>query len=277
MLYFGLGIGALLVVIGWATYYLAPRVGPNPIFGVRIGYAYASRETWNRTNRLGGALMALVGIGAGALALLLSLLNVSPRDGSRWLTVAIVVALLGAVAWMFLYSRALAQGTPMAREVTPVRFHPAYLAPGLVSFALLVAVAAYFYPTLPADRMATHFNIYDQPDGWMPRDGFVLSFLGLAAIFVLLNVLAVVVATREPLIAFGRWGAGWRLDPERGVIYMGIAFALVNLILIGVLLNVIWFNTRGGFLFPFLSLLWIIVPLIAVLIAMFFALARREV
>jgi hypothetical protein len=91
-----------------------------------------------------------------------------------------------------------------------------------------------------------------------------------------MDALAVVVATREPLIAFGRWGANWRLDPERGLIYTGVALALVNLILVGVLLNVVWFNTRGTFLFSFFSLLWMIVPLIAILIAMFFALAKRE-
>ncbi len=94
--------------------------------------------------------------------------------------------------------------------------------------------------------------------------------------FVVLNVLAVVIATREPLIAFGRWGMGWRLDPERGLIYTGVALAMANLSFVAVLLNVVWFNAWGGFLFPFSTLLWMVVPLIAILIAMFFALAKRE-
>ncbi len=276
MLYFGLGMGALLVLVGLATYYFAPRVGPNPIFGVRIGYAYASRETWDKSNRFGGALMALVGVVTASLGLLLTLLNAAPRDGMVWLTGAMLAALFGALAWMFVYSRGLAQGTAMAREITPVRFRWAYLAPVVVTFALLVAVAVYLYPTLPADRIASHFNINEQPDGWMSRNDFFVSFLGFGLLFVVMDALAVVVATREPLIAFGRWGANWRLDPERGLIYTGVALALANLIMVGVLLNVAWFNTRGTFLFSFFSLLWMIVPLIAILIALFFFLGKRE-
>ncbi len=276
MLYFGLGMGTLLVLVGLATYYLAPRVGPNPIFGVRIGYAYASRETWDKSNRFGGALMALVGVVTASLGLLLTLLNAAPRDGMVWLTGAMLAALFGALAWMFVYSRGLAQGTAMAREITPVRFRWAYLAPVVVTFALLVAVAVYLYPTLPADRIASHFNINEQPDGWMSRNDFFVSFLGFGLLFVVMDALAVVVATREPLIAFGRWGANWRLDPERGLIYTGVALALANLIMVGVLLNVAWFNTRGTFLFSFFSLLWMIVPLIAILIALFFFLGKRE-
>ncbi len=277
MLVFGLGIGALLVVLGVITFILAPRVGPNPIFGVRIGYAYANRETWDKTNRFGGALMSLVGVGTAILGLLLTLMNVSARDAMGVLVAAMILALLAATAWMFFYARGLAQGTAIAREITPVRFRLAYLASVLVTFALLVAVAAYLYPTLPIDRMATHFNINEQPDGWMPRDSFIISYLGIALLLVVMDAIAVIVATREPLIAFGRWGAKWRLDPERGLIYTGAAFALANLILVGVLLNVVWFNTRGGFLFPFSALLWAILPLIAIFIALFFFLGRREV
>ena len=276
MLYFGLLLGAILFVAGIATYYLAPKVGPNPIFGVRIGYAYASRETWDKTNRFGGALLALVGVLTAIVGLLLTLLNIAPGDARVWLIGGMLTALFGALAWMFFYARGLAQGTAIAREVTPVKFRWAYLAPVLVTFALLVASVLYFYPALPADHIASHFNINDQPDGWMSRNDFVVSFLALGLLFVVIDVIAVIVATREPLIAFGRWGSGWRLDPERGLIYTGAAFALVNLVIVSVLANVVWFDTRGAFLFPFSALLLAIVVLIAVLIVLFFTLAKRE-
>ena len=259
MLYFGLLIGAILLAAGLATYYLAPRVGPNPIFGVRIGYAYASREIWDKTNRFGGALMALVGVATALLGLLLTLLNVTAGDGRVWLTAAMLAALAGALAWTFFYARGLARGTPIARDMLPVPFR-----------------WAYFAPQLPADHVASHFNINDQPDGWTSRGDFVVSFLGLGLLFVILDAIAVIVATREPLIAFGRWGANWRLEPARGLVYLGGAFGLVNLIFIGVLLNVVWYNTRGGFLYPFSVLLLGVAVLVALLIAMFFALARRE-
>jgi uncharacterized membrane protein len=275
MLFLGLSIGALLFVAGLATYFLAPRVGPNPIFGVRVGYSYASREVWDKTNRFGGALLALVGVGTALFGVLLQWLNVAPRDGVSILTIAMLLAVLGATVWMFVYARGLARGTTIAREIAPVKFRWAYLAPVLLTFAVLVALAVYFYPQLPADRVATHFNIAEQPDGWQARDEFLVMFLGLAALISVLDVIAVVVATREPLIAFGRWGSSWRLDPERGLIYAGVALAVTNLIFIAALWDIAWFNTRGAHAFPLSAFFWVLIPLIAILVVMFFGLARR--
>jgi uncharacterized membrane protein len=275
MLYFGLLIGGLLLVAGLAMYFFAPRIGPNPIFGVRVGYSYASREVWDQTNRFGGALLALVGLGIALLGVLLQMLGVAPREGMNILVAAMLVATLGATVWMFVYARRLAQGAPIAREIAPVKFRWTYLAPVLITFALLVALAAYVYPQLPADRVATHFNIAEQPDGWQSRDEFFAMFLGLAALFVILDLIAVIVATREPLIAFGRWGARWQIDPGRGLVYTGLALALMNLIFIAALWDIGWFNTRGVHAFPLSLFFWILVPLIVLLIAFFFLLARR--
>ena len=273
---FGLGMGALLVVIGGLTYWLAPIVGPNPIFGVRVGYAYASREAWDKTNRFGGALIAVVGIGTAMVGLGLQLLNISPKDGMGILTGAMLVALLLATGSMFAYARSVGQATPMAHELVPVRFRWAYIAPVLVTFALLVAFVVYIYPTLPANRVPSHFNINDQPDGWQSRDEFMATFLGMSVLFLALNALVVFIATREPMIAFSRWGTSWRLSPERGLILVGLALSLVNLIFIALLWNIGWLVTRGALAFSFWWILWMIVPLIIAMVALFFLLGAKE-
>jgi hypothetical protein len=276
MLTFGLLMGGLLFVIGGITYVFAPKVGPNPIFGVRVGYAYASREVWDRTNRFGGTLIALVGLLVAISAPILQWLTPGTADGIGILTALMLAAILGSTVWMFIYARDLAQGTVIAREMTPVRFRWAFLAPVLVTLALLVAVAMYFYPVLPADRLATHFNLYDQPNGWSTRDGFLISFFGMAGLFVLLNAAVVFIATREPIIALGRWGSTWRLDPERGLIYMGLALGFANLILLTALWDIVWFNTRGVHAFPLSLFLWLLVPVLGVFVGLFFLLGRRE-
>lgn len=275
MLAFGIGIGGLLFAIGIITYIFAPRVGPNPIFGVRVGYAYASREVWDKTNRFGGMLIALIGLGVALIACSLQLFAVSMAIGMPVLVAGMLVAMLGATIWMMLYARHAAQETTIAHELTQVEFSWAFVAPALVTFILLVGVALYFYPRLPVARIATHFNLYDQPDGWSTRDVFLFSFLGMAALFTLLDFVVVLIATREPLIAFGRWGSSWRLDPERGLIYTGVAFGLVNLILLAALWDVVWFNTHGVHAFPLSLFLWITVPLILFLVVLFFLLGRR--
>ncbi|MBI5030062.1 MAG: SdpI family protein [Chloroflexi bacterium] len=276
MLGYALLVGGILFAAGIATYVFAPIVGPNPIFGVRIGYAYASRETWDKTNRFGGALMALVGTGILILGLLMQTMNFAARDGITIMTVIMLVTLGAALVWMYLYARNLAQATPIARELVSVRFHWYYLAPVLATFALLVASMLVIYPTLPADRVPSHFNFYDQADGWQTRNEFLLTFLGMAFLFVALNAFIVLVATREPLIAFSRWGSGWRLDPEKGLVFVGVVFAIVNLIFIALLWNIGWFTAQGALAFSFSVILWMLIPLIGFIIALFFVLGRRE-
>lgn len=276
MLTLGLGMGGLLFAIGVITYVFAPKVGPNPIFGVRVGYSYANREVWDKTNRFGGTLIALVGLVVALLAPILQWLNLSAADGIRVLTALMLAAILGSVVWLFIYARDLAQGTIIAREMAPVHFRWAFLAPVLVTMGLLVAVALYFYPVLPVDRMATHFNLDNRPDGWSTRDGFLMGFFGMAGLFVLLNAAVVFIATREPIIALGRWGSTWRLDPERGLIYTGIALGSANLILLAALWDIAWFNTRGVHAFPLSLFLWLLVPVVVVFVGLFFLLGRRE-
>lgn len=276
MLTLGLGMGGLLLAIGVITYVFAPKVGPNPIFGVRVGYSYANREVWDKTNRFGGTLIALVGLVVALLAPILQWLNLSAADGIRVLTALMLAAILGSVVWLFIYARDLAQGTIIAREMAPVHFRWAFLAPVLVTMGLLVAVALYFYPVLPVDRMATHFNFDNRPDGWSTRDGFLMGFFGMAGLFVLLNAAVVFIATREPIIALGRWGSTWRLDPERGLIYTGLSLGLANLVLVAALWDIAWFNTRGVHAFPLSLFLWLLVPIIAMFVGLFFLLGRRE-
>lgn len=271
---FGVLIGGILALAGLAVYILAPRVGPNPIFGVRVGYAYASRDVWDRTNRFGGALLISIGLVVAIGGIVLQLFD-GRAAGITVLTAAMLAMLIIATGWMIVYARSLAQVTPEARMFPPVRFNWLYLAPILLTFLALAGVTAWFYPQLPVERMATHFGLSDQPDGWMTRDGFVLSFLGLAALFVVLNLVAVLVSTREPVFAIGRWGDKWLLTPERGLVFTGLSLALANMILVIVLFDVGWFNTRGAHLFPLSWLLVLILPLVILVFGLFFLLARR--
>ncbi len=275
MLTLGFGLGSLVFVVGVITYFLAPRVGPNPIFGVRVGYSYASREVWDRTNRFGGELFSLIGIGIAGLSAFLAFLNVPASSGIAWITGTLIVMVLVATGWMFVYARRLALGTEISHQVAPVQFRWAYVAPVLASFGLLVALMALTYSQLPADRLATHFDLNYRPDGWSTRNGFVLGFAGLAALFVLADLFAVVIAAREPIVAFGRWGSHWILDPARGLVYAGIAFSSLNLFLAVVYLDIVSFNTRGVHLFPLAWILWTSVVLVALLIGLFFLLGRR--
>jgi hypothetical protein len=272
---FGIGLGLITVAIGLITAVLAPRIGPNPIFGFRIGYAYATRQIWDETNRRGGLLFASVGAATAATGAVISWLGIQGNAGAIVVTTVLLAGLLGSTAWMLFFSRRLALATAPAKRYPRLAFRPIYLAPVAVTSAALLASLMLSYPTLP-ERLATHFDLFGEPDGWSDRQTFILSYLGVALFPLILNLAAIAVATREPLIVFGRWGTRWVLEPERGLIFTGIALSLVNLLLLPVMLNVVSFNTRGAFLFPFLSLLWLILPLLLLIVGLFFVLARQE-
>lgn len=273
---FLVSLGAILLVMGLLTAWLAPRVGPNPLFGMRIGYAYASREVWDRTNRLGGLLFALAGLVTAAAGLILGWAGAPLGLMMTGGTVLMMALLLGSTVWTFLYARQLAQGTPIARRYAPLPFRWTYVAPVLLTYALLVAAALALFPQMPAAHMATHFGWNDQADGWMTRDGFLWSFLGITALFPALDLLVVFVATREPLIAFERWGRDWHIAPERGLVYTGLALALATLLMVALLVDVVWFNAQEAHLFPLSGLLWVGLLLVVVIVALFFYFARRE-
>jgi uncharacterized membrane protein len=53
-------LGLMLLLIGAVV----GRVGPNPIAGVRTPWALKSRLAWDRSNRLAGRLLSLIGLSA---------------------------------------------------------------------------------------------------------------------------------------------------------------------------------------------------------------------
>jgi uncharacterized membrane protein len=58
------GLAALFLVVGGVI----GRVGPNPVAGVRTPWSYKSRLAWDRSNRLAGRLLFLIGLAGLALA-----------------------------------------------------------------------------------------------------------------------------------------------------------------------------------------------------------------
>ncbi len=276
MMYLGLGLGALMIVVGAITYTIAPAIGPNPWFGMRTGYSMASRDVWNKSNRLGGVLYAVCGLLEWLLAAGVTLLALDADTTRNVLLGWLILGACGATVWGLLYSRNLAQATQLARDLKPVSFRWAFVAPVLASAAVLVAAALYFYPQLPVDRLATHFALDGSANGWTDRNGFMLSWLALAGLFTLLDLAVVLWTTREPLIAVDRLGDQWWMGPERGLTFMAGLFTFLNLFFCVILWDTAAFNLQGVHLIPANMLIWTVVPILAAVVAGFFLLAQRK-
>jgi uncharacterized membrane protein len=225
---------------------------------------------------LGGVLFGAVGLVEWLLTAAAALLALDSATTSTLLTGWLIVGATGATAWGLLYSRQLAQDTQAARDLKPVPFRWSFVAPVLASAAILVAVALYFYPQLPATQVATHFDLDGRANGWMDRNGFMSSFLALAAIFTVLDLAVVAWTTKEPLIAVDRLGDKWWMGPERGLTFMAALFTFLNLFFCVLLWDTAAFTLQGAHLIPANMLIWTVLPILVAVVAGFFLLAQRK-
>ncbi len=271
---FGYLMGVLLVLIGVATYLWAPRVGPNPFFGVRTGYSYANRQVWDQSNRVGGLAMTGIGVLLLVVAAVLQLMG-APLATALWvLTAVMLTTLLGTMGWLFVYTRRLALGTDTARSLAPVRLDWSLFAPAAGAWALLAVTLLALYPRLP-DPLVTHFNAAGQPDGWSSRGSFTVLYLGIGLLMALIPTVAALVARYEPVIGLSRLG-GWRLEPRQGILVSSWGMALANLFLLVVLLDLVWFNWYAVHLLPPGPMVLVgTVGLVGGALLLFFRYARR--
>lgn len=268
-------MGALFVVIGIATYLWAPRVGPNPFFGVRTGYSFANRQVWDQSNRVGGLAMTGIGVLLLGVAAVLHLVGAPLGTSVLVLTGVMLTTLLAMTGWLFFYTRRLALGSETARGLMPVRLDWSLFAPALGAWALLTVVTLALYPSLP-EVLATHFNAAGQPDGWSSRTSFAILYLGLGLLMAVLPSAAALIARTEPVIGLSRLG-GWRLEPHQGILVSSWGMALANLFLLVVLLDLVWFNWYAVHLVsPGLLVVLAMVVLLGGVLLLFFRYARRS-
>ena len=81
------GVGVLLVVVG----NVLGKVRPNYFVGVRTPWTLASARSWEATNRLGGRVFVLGGVG----------LAIAGYLGNPQLLIAVGVAAAAALVWLF--------------------------------------------------------------------------------------------------------------------------------------------------------------------------------
>lgn len=92
-------LGLLFVGLG----IVMPRIEPNYTFGVRLPWTLADPENWRRTHRFAGPVFVVMGVVTVASALLASM-------APELTLVVLLVALLGGVALIALYSFLLWKG-----------------------------------------------------------------------------------------------------------------------------------------------------------------------
>ncbi len=261
-LWYGVGTGLLLVLVGWATYKFAPRVGPNPLFGVRTGYSMVNREVWNKSNRAGGIAIALVGTLVTLAGVVVGIFG--PRDSDIALltvTGVLLVSLLMAMVWIVPYSRRLARGVPIT-SARPIRLSVGWVVPAGMLAATLVVFLVATASQLPADKVATHFGMDGMPNDWMSRIAHTVLSVSLTLGMFILDFGIVYLVTHVSIPGANEWPIiGESVMRLFAVIMIGI-----QVLLAVVFLDIYWFNTQGTHPIPLSAV--VVVSLAASLVAL---------
>lgn len=252
----------MLALVGWATYKFAPRVGPNPIFGVRTGYSMVNRAVWDHTNRVGG--LALAGIGALVGAVAAALDVATPWTETVLVSIVagvLVAAMIAMLVWLVLYSRKLAQGITPA-SARPIEVALAWLAPSAVVASLSIIFILVTASELPADRVAPHFAFDGAANGWMSRTGYLA-----AMVILVVGMLALTAGIFYLVSHVSIPGADdWPVSGEAVMKFFAAIMAGMQVLMAVVFWDIYWFNTRGEHPFPIAAFTigTIVVTLVAV-------------
>ncbi len=252
-------ISLVYLGISLLQYFVAPRVGPNPVFGFKVGYTFASREVWEKSNRFVGKIMLVH-------ALLLFPISLLGDDFMTIFLIAFLTPLILIIPVGLRYASGTLElvgsrkGYDAVERIKPVEVRGFSLWFPLLTYVVLLSVMLITYPYLP-DSFATHFNAQGNPDSWSSRNSFLVTYSLISLLPVSIAYAMVFIARRYPLFLHpGRMGFRREAILQMLLITMGMMEVMFILIYYGIFL----YATQGVnylSIFTILSIILVLLPL----------------
>ncbi len=172
-------INIIYLLTGILEYFIAPKIGPNPYLGFKIGYTFADREVWNKANRLMGKFIIIHSLILFPTALIPNFL--------LYYLILFMVPLIAFIPFGIRYAAIqLEMKGAKSENVSQIKMEGITvgkfwsLSPFLL-YLLLIALEFITYPSLP-DVIAVHFDAAGNPNGWSSKGSFLISY-SLFALF----------------------------------------------------------------------------------------------
>lgn len=276
MLLFGVIISLILVIAGLAMWFIAPKIGPNPWFGFRIGYSLSSKEAWDLSNIYSGKLMTYS-------ALILTFISLILPEEAKYFGVYLVLLFVSigfVLVLSFKYAARIAEEKGYkekykvvteeveivySKPMAPITVSKFFAIAPFIPVAILIMMSLFYYDDL-SSRMATHFDTGGNPDGW--SDKFTaLSIMIISALsFALLNLLLIWIGKVRPMI-FHRGSLSMeRSDPLR---FASLMFTGICSIFIPLQADLIWYDLHEEHIISFWALIGMIIIIIMLPITWF--------
>ncbi len=240
MMELALILNSIYILLAIMEIFLAPRVGPNPYFGFKIGYTFSNKEVWKKTNRFVGALMLL-----HSISLVPFIFFTDEYLG--WFLIAFIVPLLIIAILGIVYAshklEEINGNVPSPKvPIKPLEASFVWKHLGLIFFLILLFLMAITYNSLP-DTIAVHFDSSGNPNGWANKNDFFLSYIGFSLLYLIIVYLLVYAGKRYPILLHSGI-----MKIGRDTVFKSslLAFNLVVLILLFVYGAVYFYNVVPG-------------------------------
>ncbi|MEW5761313.1 MAG: SdpI family protein [Candidatus Thermoplasmatota archaeon] len=206
MIVVGIIVSIVLLACGLAMYLIAPRIGPNPWFGFRMGYTLIDREVWDKSNKYAGKLMTL----GGLTLLIISLMLGNDLDTNLpVLLIATILIIVIVIVPSIVYAIRIAEQESARKPdkqgkitpIKPVTLPQIYIVAPVVVYSILIMVSTIFYDQLPGN-VATHFDPKGNPNYWMSKFNATLFALGFGGLFFGINIAFIVIGKKVPMLFY---------------------------------------------------------------------------
>ena len=191
-----LSISLLYLALSLIQYFIAPKIGPNPYLGFRIGYTFADRETWYKANKFMGKLMILHSLFLLPLCLIPNFLVP--------FIIIFVVPLILFIPIGIKYSSHILEirGSTVSkfarRRIEPIKIGPVWSISPIFLYSILLAFMLVTYPNLP-NKIAVHFDLSGNPNGWSSKDDFFINFSLFSLIFPAISYIFIFLGKKYPI------------------------------------------------------------------------------
>ena len=257
--YLVLILDVIYIIVALLQYSVAPRVGPNPYLGFRIGYTLSSEKVWKKANRWIGKIMLIH-------SLLLLPLCFIPHALVYFLILWVVPLILFIPIGIRYASTHLEEEGAKEEEVSLKKIEPITaglpwnISPVVVYLALL-SFMVLTYSSLP-NVIAIHFDSSGNPNGWSCKGDFFAWYNVISLILMFTAYIFVYLGKKHPIYVHpGKMR--FPRDTYLKLIILAMDAALVLMIFVYLLIYLYALNSTNFSitLFILLTLFPVIVPI----------------
>ncbi len=189
-------INSLYLITGIMEFWLAPKVGPNPYFGFKIGYTFADREVWNRTNRLMGKFIMM----HSAILFPTALVSNFLLPYTLLLTIPLIAFIPFGIRYasILLEMKGAKSESVSYKKIESINLGYSWSLSPLIFYLALILFEIITYSSLP-EIVAVHFDSYGNPNGWSTKSSFIITYSLFSLISPGISYLFIYLGKKHPM------------------------------------------------------------------------------